>query len=345
MLERLAQKGFLIVATPFTLSFDYISTCDDIIGRFERIAPSLARQFGPVPVVGVGHSCGALLQLLITTLFPDTPRAANALISYNNKEVGDAIPLFDELFAPLFASLATNETNPLNDLVGGASDGSIYPPNSVELINIGIQLSRKAVRGELPSDDLLKEIARRTTPKPLTSLLPQDIVIPSFLRDSFRKLLDPVKDAKVYAGIIPLLDQSLDVLEQIPSLIEEVAEGARDFNPNPASVKAAARRSYRARRTLVIQYDNDPLDESEEVEALLREAGTVMTNKRPMVDFDVQRTVLKGGHATPCLAPPLDLASRAEDILGEDTAKDSLLYSGADATVDELVRWLEEGNL
>jgi hypothetical protein len=158
-------------------------------------------------------------------------------------------------------------------------------------------------------------------------------------------LLDPVKDAKVYAGIIPLLDQSLDVLEQIPSLIEEVAEGARDFNPNPASVKAAARRSYRARRTLVIQYDNDPLDESEEVEALLREAGTVMTNKRPMVDFDVQRTVLKGGHATPCLAPPLDLASRAEDILGEDTAKDSLLYSGADATVDELVRWLEEGNL
>ncbi len=87
LLERLAQKGFLIVATPYTLSFDYIATCDDIIGRFERIAPSLARQFGPVPVVGVGHSCGALLQLLITTLFPDTPRAANALISYNNKGV------------------------------------------------------------------------------------------------------------------------------------------------------------------------------------------------------------------------------------------------------------------
>ena len=87
LLERLAQKGFLIVATPYTLSFDYVATCDDIIGRFERIAPSLARQFGPVPVVGVGHSCGALLQLLITTLFPDTPRAANALMSYNNKGV------------------------------------------------------------------------------------------------------------------------------------------------------------------------------------------------------------------------------------------------------------------
>jgi len=345
ILERLAQKGFLIVATPFTLSFDYISTCDDIIGRFERIAPTLARQFGPVPVVGVGHSCGALLQLLITTLFPDTPRAANALLSYNNKEVKDAIPFFEEFFAPFFVNLATNGTNPLNDLVGGSSDGGTYPPSSIELINIGIQLSRKAVQGELPSDDLLSEIAKRTTPKPLAAFLPQEIVVPSLLRDSFQKLLDPFKDAKADAGIIPLLDQSLDVLEQIPSLIEEVADGARDFNPNPASVKATAKTSYRARRTLVIQYDNDPLDESEEVEALLREAETVMRNKRPMVDFDVQRTVLKGGHATPCLAPPLDLASRAEDILGEETAKERLLYSGADATVDELVRWLEEGNL
>ena len=148
VLERLAEKGFLIVATPYTLSFDYIATCDDIIGRFERIAPSLARQFGPVPVVGVGHSCGALLQLLITTLFPDTPRAANALISYNNKGVKDAIPLFDEVFAPLFTSLASNnQTNPLTEIVGAAVDGSPYPPSSVELLNIAIELSRNAVQG------------------------------------------------------------------------------------------------------------------------------------------------------------------------------------------------------
>jgi len=166
------------------------------------------------------------------------------------------------------------------------------------------------------------------------------LLIPDYI--IFVKTVEPLKKAQESAGVISLLDQSLDVLEQIPSLIEEVADGARDFNPTPNSVKAAARRSYRARRTLVIQYDNDPLDESEEVENLLKEAETVMRNKRPMVDFDVQRTVLKGGHATPCLAPPLDLATKAEDILGEDTAKNSLLYQGADETVDELVRWLEE---
>ena len=63
MLEKLAQRGFLIVATPYTLSFDYIKLCDDIIRRFENIAPMLASQYGALPVVGVGHSCGALLHV------------------------------------------------------------------------------------------------------------------------------------------------------------------------------------------------------------------------------------------------------------------------------------------
>lgn len=342
ILEQLAERGFLIVATPYILSFDHIATCDDIIGRFERIAPSLARQFGPVPVVGVGHSCGALLQLLITTLFPDTPRAANALLSYNNKSVKDAVPFFDEIFAPLFASLANNQTNPFLEVLG--SDAS-SPPTSVELIQYGIKMGRSAIKGEVPSDELLSEITKRTIPRPLAGMIPETVQISSTIRDATKTFLDPIVKAGTEAGFAPLLDQSLDVLEQIPSLIQEVGDGARDFNPTPESVRAVAKRSYRARRTLVIQYDDDPLDESPEVESLLNEAGTVMRNKRPLVDFDVQRVILKGGHATPCLAPPLEVASKAEDILGEDVAKTSLLYTGADETVKEIIRWLEEGNL
>lgn len=67
--------------------------------------------------------------------------------------------------------------------------------------------------------------------------------------------------------------------------------------------------------------------------------------KRPMITIDVQRKTLQGGHATPLLAPPVDLASRAEDLLGTDVAPETLLYAQADATVNEIVRWLEEGNL
>ena len=125
----------------------------------------------------------------------------------------------------------------------------------------------------------------------------------------------------------------------------QVADGARDFTPPPASVRSAARKAYRARRTLLVEYSDDPLDESGTLEELLDEARSVTRMKRPMVEIDLQRRVLDGGHAAPLLAPPLDLAERAEDILGSDTAKERLLYAQADATVAEISRWLEAGNL
>ena len=46
--------------------------------------------------------------MLITSLFPDTPRAANALISYNNRGVGEAVPFFEELIVPLFSDVDKN---------------------------------------------------------------------------------------------------------------------------------------------------------------------------------------------------------------------------------------------
>lgn len=338
ILEKLAERGFLIVATPYKLSFDYIETCDDIIGRFERIAPHLARQFGAVPVVGVGHSCGALLQLLITSLFPDTPRAANALLSYNNKPVKEAVPLFEEVFSPLFTSISGDRSANGTSALGALSSPTVA-------MNFALELGRVAVRGNLPSDQLLSDIAKFATPQSINSLTPDKVVVPTALRDTLKKTLEPLTKIQDEAGITPYIEKALDVLEQVPLLIDEVADGARDFNPPPSSVQAAARRGYRARRTLLIQYKDDGLDESELIEKYLDESKTVMRMKRPMVDFDIQRTVLDGFHATPCLAPPLDLANKAEDILGEETARDSLLYNNADATVNELIRWLEQGQL
>ncbi|KAI2507603.1 Protein of unknown function (DUF1350) [Fragilaria crotonensis] len=289
----------------------------------------LAREYGAIPVIGVGHSCGALLQLLITSLFPDTPRAANALISFNNKPIKVAVPFFDEVFAPFFTSVALKD---------GASDSS-----GLDVINVALKLARTASEGQLPSDELLAEANRVMTPQLLKGLPP--LAIPDALRQGLQTLLSPSSAALTSAGVLPLLHQLVDTLDQIPLLIQEVADGARDFVPTPATVRAAARRAYRARRTLILQYDEDSIDESEEIENLLKEAESVTRMKRPMIEIDVQRTVLTGGHVTPCLGPPLDVATRAEDLVGKDTAKDALLYAQTDATVEELVRWLEEANL
>lgn len=37
--------------------------CDTVLDRFEKVAFPLAQEYGALPVIGIGHSCGALLQV------------------------------------------------------------------------------------------------------------------------------------------------------------------------------------------------------------------------------------------------------------------------------------------
>lgn len=43
----------------------------------------------------MGHSNGAVLSLLISSLFPDAPRFGNILISFNDKGLEESIPFYD----------------------------------------------------------------------------------------------------------------------------------------------------------------------------------------------------------------------------------------------------------
>mmetsp|Transcript_25043 Transcript_25043/g.51875 ORF Transcript_25043/g.51875 Transcript_25043/m.51875 type:complete len:519 (+) Transcript_25043:110-1666(+) len=360
LLERLSTKGYLIVATPYQLSFDHLQTCDEIIDKFERVAPGLAKTYGAVPVVGVGHSCGALLHMLITSLFPDTPRAANALISYNNRPVGDAVPLFEEVFVPLFSNRAIN--------------GS-------ELLKSLIKVAREKYNGKVPSDDAILELLK-SIPTPISELAPANLNIPQPLRDSLTAILaEPTFNTLNNAGITPLLLQSLDISAQIPKLIDEVADGARDFVPTPDAMSSAARRAYRCRRTLLLQFIDDTLDDSEFLEGYLKEAESVMKMKRPMITIDLKRKVLEGNHLTPLWGPVggEEWGKAIEEALGgffggsggsaaattaDEGATDGeevgvmngssesakavrqrLGYAEVEKVVEELVCWLDEGSL
>lgn len=147
ILEKLSERGYVVVATPYKLTFDHLTTCDDVISRFEQCAPALARQYGAVPVVGIGHSCGALLQVIITSLFPDTPRAANVLMSYNNKPITEAVPFFEELVSPLSVALASsgNMTMSVKDDDTGESWS---PPSAVDMMKMSLQLAKVSAQGE-----------------------------------------------------------------------------------------------------------------------------------------------------------------------------------------------------
>ena len=113
LLSLLAESGFVVVATPYELDFDYLKLCDQVLDSFDNAHAVLRTEYGALPVVGVGHSCGALLHLLLCSLFVDRPPAANVLISFNNKRASDAIPLFGSIVSPAASSLLQLERAPL----------------------------------------------------------------------------------------------------------------------------------------------------------------------------------------------------------------------------------------
>jgi hypothetical protein len=247
ILEGLVDAGYVVVATPYRLNFDYVEICDSILSKFDQVAVDLAADYGAIPVIGVGHSCGALLQTLITSLFPDAPRAANVLISFNNRETKDAIPGFDEFIVPLSNAVLGSESS---EQAGSLRETVLSVRNAF--------------------DRALTNYAQ-----------------------------SPLSPKFVGTELLPLLNQGLEVVDQVPGILQSVADGAREFSPSPTDTKEACRRMYRARSTLLIKFEDDSLDESVEAETTLREANTIMRMKRPMVEMDVALKVIQGTHLTP----------------------------------------------
>jgi len=310
LLTGLAEKGFLVVATPYNLSFDYVQTCDMVLERFEKVAIPLAKEYGALPVVGIGHSCGALLHVLITCLFPDTPRLANALISFNNQKAQKAIPAFEELVVPLSVSLMGED-----GLIGGspvlAADGGALGPGTALRQSLG-RLRHN-----------IEEVVEAYSASRMA---------PSVVRNE----------------VVPLMKQVFSVVDQLPPLLQSISDGAREFAPTPDDTREVCRRMYRARRTLLVQFEDDSIDESENLMKVLQESRSIMRMKRPLVKMDVRMETIKGTHITPLTQNIFRDPPAVVDVLNplgppvRRYAQEQFL-----ATVRSvqalLVEWLEEG--
>jgi hypothetical protein len=103
LVEQLADAaGVTVVAVPYPISFKHELAARSTHAAFLaalaalRAAPATAWAAPPAaPLVAIGHSQGALLHALAgATCAPQTSTyAASALVSFNNKSVGDAVPL------------------------------------------------------------------------------------------------------------------------------------------------------------------------------------------------------------------------------------------------------------
>jgi Protein of unknown function (DUF1350) len=104
LLEELASKGYVIIATPFVNTLDHIAIAKSVLLNFdrtiERLHDSGALRKLYLPTYGIGHSMGCKLHLLIGSLFP-IEHAGNILISFNNYAARDAIPLVEQFNSTL----------------------------------------------------------------------------------------------------------------------------------------------------------------------------------------------------------------------------------------------------
>uniref|UniRef100_A0A803LVS7 Uncharacterized protein n=1 Tax=Chenopodium quinoa TaxID=63459 RepID=A0A803LVS7_CHEQI len=115
-LERLCEKGILVIATPYASGFDHFSIADEVQFKFDRCRRSLQETVDELPTFGIGHSLGSVLHLLIGSRYA-VQRNGNVLMAFNNKDPSQAIPLFSPVFlpmtqsmGPLLSQIASSET-------------------------------------------------------------------------------------------------------------------------------------------------------------------------------------------------------------------------------------------
>ncbi|XP_076906227.1 uncharacterized protein LOC143562251 [Bidens hawaiensis] len=133
LLGLLANEGYLIISLPYNVTFDHSQATREVFEKFHSCLNSiltsglpddglLASKLVDLPLYSVGHSNGALLQVLTGSYFSDKLPKANAIISYNNRPATEAVPYFEQL-GPLVSQLMPAvEVSPVSSMAKGAAD-------------------------------------------------------------------------------------------------------------------------------------------------------------------------------------------------------------------------------
>ncbi|KAJ6796323.1 uncharacterized protein M6B38_222880 [Iris pallida] len=132
LMELLAEEGYLIVSVPYNVTFDHAGASREVYERFHHCREELmtaglpdanlsASDLTSLPFYSVGHSNGALLQLLVGSYFSEKIPKANVVISFNNKPASEAVPYFEQV-GPLVSQVTPIiEANPMVSLARNAS--------------------------------------------------------------------------------------------------------------------------------------------------------------------------------------------------------------------------------
>jgi Protein of unknown function (DUF1350) len=260
LLERLVGRGYCVVATPYDLSLDYLETTSQITERWEAVETELALAYGTVPVIGVGHSAGALFHSIASSLFDESsPKAGNILISFNNKKIKDAIPLYDLLVTPVARQSILFENSIPKDLRTALES----LPGTLDA----------AIEGSLLTPQRVKE-----------DLLP--------LAQDARRVIEQLRPLIQELGGVPR--ETAAPVDAVDGAARPASTLTGEFYPPPADIKIAVSNMYCVEQTLVVKFSSDAIDESESLLSCLqaRALSSLGTSVSTMIE-------LSGSHATP----------------------------------------------
>ncbi|XP_057773931.1 uncharacterized protein LOC130993172 [Salvia miltiorrhiza] len=251
-LERLADKGTLVIATPYASGFDHFLIADEAQFKFERCLRSLRETVEDVPSFGIGHSLGSVIHLLIGSRYA-VQRSGNILMAFNNKEASLAVPLFSPVLVPMAQSFGPL----LSQLVSSPT------------VRLGAEMTRKQFENLSPA----------------------------------------------------ILKQVLPLVEQLPPLYMDLANGREDFSPKPEETQRLIRSYYGISRNLLIKFKEDSIDETPRLAQILSSESAISS----MLDMSIRS--LAGDHGLPLQqvlpdVPPgmADAVNRGGELLANLTA-------------------------
>lgn len=132
LIELLAKDGYVVILVPYNVTFDHSKAADQVYERFNACLDLLLQSGLPhdgltaselvgLPLFSVGHSNGALLQVLTGSYFCEKIPKANAIISFNNRPATEAVPYFEQLGPLVNQMMPVVEASPMYAMARSAS--------------------------------------------------------------------------------------------------------------------------------------------------------------------------------------------------------------------------------
>lgn len=129
-LSELAHRGFVVVASPYDVDFDFGTCTAQVRATYADALPAVRADHGELPQLAVGHSLGAVvLTMCATAAAAAAPPYVGAVhIAYNHRPLRELVPGYDALIAPAIGAQYGALRGALAWLgTGGAADGA--PPS------------------------------------------------------------------------------------------------------------------------------------------------------------------------------------------------------------------------